>query len=376
MRILHIFDKAEGGGGIRRHVELATDFLRDAGHEVAWLRLGDDSEVPRSFAPWQAPRVRPRLEAAVLRVAPDVIVLHAGFTSLAAPLVRALALMRPTIGVLHDVAPFCLRGSRRFRDEDVVCRSRCGTGCFARACVPVSPRELGRFGVKAGLWAAWRQLPLLVAPSRYIAALAYDHGAAPASVAVVPHGVPAGEPAAGSDLLYVGTLSEHKGIDLLVEALAGLRDVSWRLRVVGTGPAGAALRRLPEERVVSCGRLGGDALDAAYAQAGVLVYPTRLPESLGLVGLEAMSRKIPVVGFALGGAAEWLLDGKTGMAVEPFSAASLGAALRRILSDADLRAKLGAAGAQLHRERFSPEAWTRRMVPLLEAAAGIERRVA
>lgn len=374
MRLLHVFDKPDGGGGIRRHVELATEFLRDAGHEAAWLRLGDD--VPRSFAPWQASGLHARFEAAIQRAGPDVVLLHAGFTALAAPLVNALARLRPTIGVLHDVAPFCLLGTRRFRDRDVVCQTRRGLECFAHGCVAAMPRELARFWVKAGLWAAWRRLPLLIAPSRYVAELAVAHGADAGRVAIVPHGVPAGERATGSELLFVGTLTEHKGVGLLVEALAELDDIPWRLRVVGTGPASEIFRRLPPERLALCGRLDGAALEEAYARAAVLAYPTRLPESLGLVGLEAMSRGIPVVGFALGGAAEWLLDGKTGIAAEPFSAASLAAALRKILLDPALGSKLGEAGLALHRDQFSPEAWIRRMAPLLEAVAGRARRAA
>jgi len=151
---------------------------------------------------------------------------------------------------------------------------------------------------------------------------------------------------AGSRLLCVAAVTPHKGHDLLVEALATLPDLPWSCVCVG------ALNRAPDfvdrlrrqnSRIQFAGPRTGAELDAAYASADLLVLASR-GETYGMVVAEALARGIPVLATAVGGLSESLgcaPDGSLpGLLVEPGDPAALADAVRRWLSEPDLRVRL------------------------------------
>ncbi|MBA2741039.1 MAG: glycosyltransferase family 4 protein [Actinobacteria bacterium] len=174
-------------------------------------------------------------------------------------------------------------------------------------------------------------------------------------VRVVPSGVDIPEHVADPEepphVLYVGRLSEEKGIPELLEATDGIRRV-----VVGDGP----LRTLVPDAVgfVAPGELG-----AFYERASVVVCPSRR-EGYGVAAREAMAYGRPVVASAVGGLLDAVEDGATGLLVPPSNPAALRAALERLLSDEPLRRRLGTASRERARERF---AWDACVAALLGA---------
>ena len=163
-------------------------------------------------------------------------------------------------------------------------------------------------------------------------------------VRVVPVGVTVPDTTAEPDepphLLYAGRLSEEKGVLELTEAAAGLPLV-----VAGDGP----LRdRVPG----TLGFVSSAELADLYDRAAVVVCPSRR-EGYGVVAREAMAHARPVVATSVGGLAEAVVDGETGLLVPPGDIAALRAALERLLADPELRARLGAAGRGRSRERYS-----------------------
>ncbi|MBL8862115.1 MAG: glycosyltransferase family 4 protein [Planctomycetes bacterium] len=155
---------------------------------------------------------------------------------------------------------------------------------------------------------------------------------------------------AGADdvvLLVLATLVARKGIDVLLRALGGLTDlphvVLW---IAGEGPEREALERLAAELgVAPRARFLGRREDAQALLAACDVYclPSRR-EGLGVSALEALASARPVVASRVGGLAEAVEDGRTGLLVAPDDAAALCDALRRLAADPDLRLRLGAAG--------------------------------
>ncbi len=381
MRILQIFDKPEAGGGLRQHVDLVRSIWADAGHEVARLRLTHPRQPqehdgertwPQTFAPVDGRRRAREFRRMLAGIAPDMVHLHAGFTSLSAPLIRVLRDGWPTLGILHDVVPFCFLGTRRFRFSGVPCERRCGWRCFASGCyASARPWTLARHAyhgrVRRGLLAEWRRLPGVVAPSPYLAELAGWHGIPASRISVVAHPTPLcpvpplPEPTCPR-VLYVGSLLPIKGAHLLVEALARLSTLPWTAEIVGEGPARADLELAIAERglqgrIRMCGTLAGAALEAAYAASSMVVVPSIVPEGLGMVGLEAMARGRPVVGFALGGAAHWLKDGDTGWVARPTTAEALADSLREALTESPERERRGSQGRTAVEQRFSPASY-------------------
>jgi glycosyltransferase involved in cell wall biosynthesis len=128
----------------------------------------------------------------------------------------------------------------------------------------------------------------------------------------------------------VGRLSEEKGVRDLADATHGLPLV-----VVGDGP----LRDVLPQTV---GFVPHAELGQYYERAAAVVVPSRR-EGYGIAAREAMAYGRPVVATAVGGLLDAVEDGVTGLLVPPRDPDSLRAALDRLLRDAAMRARLGAA---------------------------------
>ena len=139
------------------------------------------------------------------------------------------------------------------------------------------------------------------------------------------------EPAEPPHVLFVGRLSEEKGMLEFLEATRGLPRV-----VVGDGPLRG---RVPD----ATGFVPHDRIGDYYARAAVVCLPSRR-EGYGVAAREAMAHGRPVVATAVGGLADAVVDGVSGLLVPAGDATALRAALERLLADRPLRERLGAAG--------------------------------
>jgi colanic acid/amylovoran biosynthesis glycosyltransferase len=151
-------------------------------------------------------------------------------------------------------------------------------------------------------------------------------------------------------LLFVGRLAEKKGADVLLRALAEVPEAT--LVIGGDGPDASALRALSDElgiadRVSFAGRLSREKLRGELRRAYAVVIPSRVAadgdqDTTPLVMSESMSAAVPVIASRLGGLAEQIEPGVTGLLAEPGSPGSLAEALRRALADPDLLEGCGA----------------------------------
>ena len=158
-------------------------------------------------------------------------------------------------------------------------------------------------------------------------------------------------------LLTVGAVVARKGYDVLTEALATLIDLPWRLTIVGDCSrdlaCSARLRADIEEfrlspRVTIEDAVPTERLAALYATADLFVLPSRY-EGFGMAYAEAIAHGLPVIGTT-GGAIPDTVPTSAGLLVPPGDAASLAAALRRLLEDPAERERLaeGACVAAAH----------------------------
>jgi glycosyltransferase involved in cell wall biosynthesis len=205
------------------------------------------------------------------------------------------------------------------------------------------------------------------------------YGDLPAHRITIPHGnedlfralrVP-GDPRARYGLpdeaqvvLFFGGVRPSKGVGDLVEAFARLpRDPLTRLVVAGY-PSREMRVDVLRKRVERLGVADRVTLDLRYIEPGevagvlelaaVVALPYRSATQSGVVQL-AYSFGRPVVATAVGGLAEAVEEGRSGLLVPPEDPAALAAALARLLGDPELRRRLGERGAELSRTRH---AWT------------------
>ena len=179
-------------------------------------------------------------------------------------------------------------------------------------------------------------------------------------------------------ILAVGRLSYFKGFDVLLRALADVEDAS--LLLIGDGECRRPLQQLANElgigaRVRFAGRIDMDAAGEAaivdaYASADIFCLPsTERAESFGLVLLEAMRARLPVIASAISGSGVGFVvqEGRTGLLVPPGDARALAAALRRLAADHAERDRFGSAGAQRWREHFTLDLTTDQVLHLYES---------
>jgi len=181
--------------------------------------------------------------------------------------------------------------------------------------------------------------------------------AGPAGAVVCPGTAPAPRApgSAGHQLLSVGTVTPRKGTRQLIEAVAGLKDPDWRLDIVGglhRDPAYADQVSADIERaslggrVTLHGELSGDALEAAYGRADILVHAAHF-EAFGMCLTEAIARGIPVLSTPAG-ALEVLPEAAV-LQVPAGDPAAMTGALEGLLGSPEQQDRMGraAAGAQL-----------------------------
>lgn len=180
-------------------------------------------------------------------------------------------------------------------------------------------------------------------------------------------GIPAAAPLVGE----VARLCDVKGQRELIQALASVPE-AWLLLVGADLERDGAFQAELEghadvlgvrERVVFAGRR----TDAAeiLGQVDVVVLPS-WTEGLPLVLLEGMARRRAVVATPVGGTPELVLDEKTGLLVPPRDPGALADAIKRLLADPSLRARLGEAGHRRVAERFSADSMCRRVLELYD----------
>ncbi len=204
---------------------------------------------------------------------------------------------------------------------------------------------------------------LILVTSRFTATLLAGWGVPWARLKVVEPGTDPAPSAQGSRsgplrLLCVASLTPRKGHDLLLNALAGLRDWSLHLDCVGSldrDPVWAeGLIRLRDGRglagrVSILGALADEELACRYGAADLFVLPSRF-EGYGMVFAEALARGLPILACHAGAVRE-TVPPEAGLLVPPNDSAALGQALRSLMADPVLRRRLAkgarAAGSRL-----------------------------
>ena len=197
-----------------------------------------------------------------------------------------------------------------------------------------------------------RRARLTIVASEFLAAAARELGARNVRVVASPVELPesVGEPDDPPHVLFVGRLSPEKGIHEFLAATEGLPRV-----VVGAGPVD-----VPE----AVGFVPRRQLGAYYERAAVICVPSRR-EGYGVVAREAMAYGRPVVATRVGGLADAIDDGVTGLLVD---ADGLRPAIERLLEDEALRGRLGSAAREVAEKTLSAAASSVSLLAVYEDA--------
>jgi colanic acid/amylovoran biosynthesis glycosyltransferase len=190
----------------------------------------------------------------------------------------------------------------------------------------------------------------------------------------------------GFRALYVGSLEQRKGVDLLLKAFARVRQPDWHLDIIGNGPERAGLESLAQllglsDAVVFHGARPNEAVGLAMRQASLLVVPSRIgarnqTEGLPTVIVEAFAARLPVVATRLTGIPEIVRHEETGLLFEMEDEAGLADALTRMAADPDRAAAWADAGRALVEAEFDQKKNARQLLDRIRSTLPGTRQAA
>ena len=362
------YDPVDTVGGTERYISHLSQALENVGHDVHLFALGKEGAcearrevlVVADIEPtWRHVchvffyrRLYLALRASVLRLRPDVVHLHNNNRFVLTVLLATRGCR--VVQTVHDYCglyptAFCARVPS------------CATGSIFDGI------RHGCMNWKLALTEGWLlyNRPLVdrlfvdhfIAPSRDLGDHLKSAGHRqvtylPNLIDVVAHGSADMPPARERLVLYVGSLVEHKGIDVLLHAHRLVQDLfpDATLWVVGTGPDEDRLRRLSNSltlrNVTFWGHQTVSELGRCYRRASVVVIPSLWLENAPLVAYEAMAYGRALLVTNTAGLAELVLPGKTGFVFERGDSAELAQRLGDILADPVIAAKFGDAGRE------------------------------
>ncbi len=160
-------------------------------------------------------------------------------------------------------------------------------------------------------------------------------------------------------VIFVGRIDKEKGIEYLIKAA---EEIKAEIYILGSGEYKNELinlvKKLNLKNVHFVAYFGEESLEELrefYQRANVVVVPSTIKEALGLVILEAMAAKTPVVASNIGGIPNIVKDGKTGFLVKPRSSAEIAEKVNKILDNEKLGSIMGENSRRFIEEKFTWE---------------------
>ena len=352
-RLLATLAKAGPAAGLQLEVASLAPYTDD---RTAMLPVLRDSGVPISFlsVPRLAhPAAVPRISAAIRRSGCDIVHAHLGYSATLVPPAARLA-ARPAVCSFHtlperhttrEVVKERLAVAVASRSHGLIFVSRAAMRAFA-AHYPVNART-------------WTVLPNGIDLTEF----------RPMPATLPPElGIPPGAPVAA----LVAAMRGRKGHALALAAWPSVleRVPQARLLFVGNGPEEAALRAQAhtldlDERVIFAG--ASEQVPRLLAASSIGLLPSET-EALPTTLIEAAACGRPVVATTVGGVAEIVADGESGLLVPSGDRARLADAVVRLLADPVRCAAMGAAARRIAEQRFDMYRWADRLASIYEGA--------
>lgn len=355
------------------------DFLVSSGNEVIDFSMQDERNVESRYSSYfvdrqdyrssgklskiksamalvHSPEAVRKIGVLIDETRPEVVHCHNIYHQLTPSIIGAAKSRGvPVVLTLHDSKPVCPAYTR-------LSHGRACSDCLDGSFAPVLKNRCadGSLGKSALLYAesivqramgSYEKVDRFLAPSRFMRDSVL-HRFQPEQVALLYNGVDVGSiPARGSDdgyVLYLGRLSEEKGVETLLRAHTAAKG-AWPLVVAGTGPL-ADVFRLKYGSATFAGHLSGDTLKQTISNAAVIVLPSECFDNCPMSVLEAMAYGKPVVGSRMGGIPELVAEGETGLLFEAGNVVQLREQLDTLMASPALRQSMGQA-ARLRAER-------------------------
>ncbi|OAI04482.1 glycosyltransferase [Methylomonas methanica] len=370
MKILSVHNHYQHAGGEDSVVAAELKLLVDQGHEVMLWSV-DNKDLPLSLmgkfktalATNYSVTGREKVRDLLRSFKPDVVHVHNFFPQLSPSIYDAcIDEGIPVVQTLHNYRLIC-PGALLMRDGGIC--EQCVVGSPYQAVLYSCYRgsKLGSLVVahmvdkhrKQGTWQ--HKVDRFVALTNFAREKFIEAGFPADKISIKPNFVAESkavirEVQGPSYALFVGRLSLEKGINTLIE--------SWRLlngavplKIAGSGELANQLSGI--NSVEYLGFQSAEDVDALMRQAKFLVMPSEWYEGFPMVLVEAFSRGLPVLASRLGGMAEIIEDGVTGLLFEPGNAHELAEKARWLMNHPDECIRMGSNARETYLKRYTPE---------------------
>jgi len=370
MKILFIHNQYQHAGGEDSVLGAEMDLMSNNGHVVT-LSLQENDAITsfssklktflyvaysNSYKQWMAGEIN--------KYKPDIVHVHNFFPLLTPSIYDACVEKNiPVIQTLHNYRTMC-PGALLMRDGKICelcikgsayqsvlhgCYRNSIVGTFAVARMVESHRRRGTWNTKINRFIALTEF----ARNKFIEA-----GFPEEKIRVKPN-FSSDSYSNTNDInlkrngaLFVGRISQEKGLATLIEAWSVL-DIP--LKVAGTGPLEAELHDLKSNVVIALGMIDTDSVKKEMKHAAFLVMPSEWYEGFPMVLVEAFSQGLPVVASRLGGMAEIVEDGVTGLHFEAGNAKDLAKKVQWMHDHPEECQKMGLNARKVFEEKYTAE---------------------
>ncbi|HRK29739.1 MAG TPA: glycosyltransferase [Tepidisphaeraceae bacterium] len=382
MRILNVHNRHIGAGGTEMMFEAITRLLRSRGQEV--ISFEKDNRDLQTV--WQkvnafgsavySPSARREFARLLEAEKPDLVHAHNLYPQLSVSVLDACREVgMPVVLHVHDYKITCPT-AQHIRNGRVC--TECTGGkehwCAIHNCrgsLPMSVAYALRNAFARASGKIHDAVSLYIGCSSFVRDLIVSNGYPAERAIAIPNffDLPpfSGRSSDGEYVAYIGRISPEKGLDVLLEAAQQTR---LPVRIAGDPTFMPGIEQRAPANVTFVGKLNRAATDAFLERARMLVVPSVWWEAFGLVGVEAMSRELPVIASNMGGLPEVVDDGITGLLTPPNDAAALGAAMRRLWDDRALARRMGLAGREKAERLYTPNAYYQSLMRAYGRVAG------
>jgi glycosyltransferase involved in cell wall biosynthesis len=318
----------------------------------------------------------------IRRFKPDIMHVHGIYRNVSPSVLLAANRMKiPIVMTLHDFQIVCPKTS--LVEENLLnCEAGFGSRCFYSNCYPRKPFNRAYQGLKA----------VKLALHRFIIRRTVQHFLSPSvclldwtrknlgvsNVSLLPNFLlseyePSLKPPQDRTLLFIGKLTEQKGVDVLIQAITKVHRVipDVRLTIVGDGPEEQKLKKLAaslqvSELVTFTGKLSNAEVMKKIDDALCVVIPSKYVEAFGIVGIEAMSKGKVIIASRIGGLLDLVDEDETGFLVEPNDPDELSKKIIHVMQSHTMLSGLGARARAKYERCFSKTAYYRTLLSIYE----------
>jgi glycosyltransferase involved in cell wall biosynthesis len=311
-------------------------------------------------------QTRREITDVVNKFVPDFAYVHNVFPLISPSLYHTLHALRvPVVQVIHNFRFLCPNGW--FYTRGAICE-RCKGGNYLNAiryrCYRDSYLLSALYSTSLGmnrLAGVMEKIGAFVCLSEFSRSKLREVGVPDTKLFVRPNFIDATtlepKPGAGTYVLYLGRLSQEKGIGTLLRAFERLPDVA--LKIVGTGPLESELKAYVHERnlknVCFHGFAQGAEKDALLRNSLCLVLPSEWYENFPVVALEAYAAAKPVIASNVGSLPYVVEEGRNGFLFEPRNPEDLATKIRALMTCRTIREDMGNYNRSLVESKYSPE---------------------